>query len=591
MTLLFIAYLGGALTILSPCILPVLPFVFARAEQPFLKSTLPMLAGMAFTFAGVATLAAIGGSWAVHANEYGRYAAITLLAVFGLTLLSPRIASILTQPVVAFGNRLLNASGKPSKTATVQSSLLLGVATGLLWAPCAGPILGLVLTGAALQGANVHTTLLLLAYSAGAATSLALALVIGGRVFAAMKQSLGVGEWVRRGLGVAVLSGVAAISLGADTGLLARLSSSSTGRIEQALIDAANATSANTANSKPENSSMTLAAGDARSGFRSDLPVEGLLPSLGGAVEWLNSPPLTVEQLRGKVVLVDFWTYSCINCIRNVPYIRAWAEKYKDQGLVVIGVHAPEFAFEKKIDNVKKAIDEFQIGYPVAVDNDFNIWRAFQNSYWPALYIADANGQIRYHHFGEGEYDASEKVIQDLLAEAGSQEARNNIGAPEAKGAQSAADLNNLRSSETYLGYKRALNFASPQGLQGDVAEEYTTAEPWLNEWGLSGNWTVGAEQAALNRAGGGITYRFSARDLHLVLGPADGGKPVRFRVKVDGKVPGENHGMDIDADGNGTVTETRLYQLVRQAGEVKERTFEIRFLDPGLEAFVFTFG
>ncbi|WP_455269664.1 cytochrome c biogenesis protein DipZ [Rhizobium herbae] len=591
MTLLFIAYLGGALTILSPCILPVLPFVFARAEQPFLKSTLPMLAGMAFTFAGVATLAAIGGSWAVHANEYGRYAAITLLAVFGLTLLSPRIASILTQPVVAFGNRLLNASGKPSKTATVQSSLLLGVATGLLWAPCAGPILGLVLTGAALQGANVHTTLLLLAYSAGAATSLALALVIGGRVFAAMKQSLGVGEWVRRGLGVAVLSGVAAISLGADTGLLARLSSSSTGRIEQALIDAANATSANTANSKPENGSMTLAAGDARSGFRSDLPVEGLLPSLGGAVEWLNSPPLTVEQLRGKVVLVDFWTYSCINCIRNVPYIRAWAEKYKDQGLVVIGVHAPEFAFEKKIDNVKKAIDEFQIGYPVAVDNDFNIWRAFQNSYWPALYIADANGQIRYHHFGEGEYDASEKVIQDLLAEAGSQEARNNIGAPEAKGAQSAADLNNLRSSETYLGYKRALNFASPQGLQGDVAEEYTTAEPWLNEWGLSGNWTVGAEQAALNRAGGGITYRFSARDLHLVLGPADGGKPVRFRVKVDGKVPGENHGMDIDADGNGTVTETRLYQLVRQAGEVKERTFEIRFLDPGLEAFVFTFG
>ncbi|MCV9962693.1 cytochrome c biogenesis protein DipZ [Pararhizobium sp. BT-229] len=591
MTLLFIAYLGGVLTIFSPCILPVLPFVFARAEQPFVKSTLPMLAGMALTFAGVATLAAVGGSWAVHANEYGRYAAIALLAVFGVTLLSPRVASILTQPVVHFGNRILSANGKPSTPSTVQSSLLLGVATGLLWAPCAGPILGLVLTGAALQGANVETTLLLLAYSAGAATSLALALVIGGRVFTAMKQSLGVGEWVRRGLGVAVLSGVVVISLGADTGLLARLSSSSTGRIEQALIDAVNATTANAANSMPENGSMRLAAGDARSGFQSNLPVEGLLPSLGGAVEWLNSPPLTVEQLRGKVVLVDFWTYSCINCIRNVPYIRAWAEKYKDQGLVVIGVHAPEFAFEKKIDNVKQAIDEFQIGYPVAVDNDFKIWRAFQNSYWPALYVADANGQIRYHHFGEGEYDTSEKVIQDLLAEAGSQEARKDIVAPEVQGAQSAADLNNLRSSETYLGYKRALNFASPQGLQGDVAQDYTAAEPWLNQWGLSGNWTVGAEQATLNRAGGAITYRFSARDLHLVLGKTDDGKPVRFQVKVDGKAPGESHGMDIDADGNGTVTETRLYQLVRQAGDVEERTFEVRFLDPGVEAFVFTFG
>ncbi len=590
MTLLFIAYLGGVLTILSPCILPVLPFVFAKADQPFVKSTLPMLGGMAITFAGVATLAAVGGSWAVHANEYGRYAAIALLAVFGVTLLSPHLASILTRPVVAFGNRLLNANGKPSTTSTVPSALLLGVATGLLWAPCAGPILGLVLTGAALQGANIETTLLLLAYSAGAATSLALALLIGGRVFAAMKQSLGIGEWVRRGLGVAVLAGVVAIGVGADTGLLARLSSASTGKIEQTLIDAVKVNKLGSDSGAETGNSMVL-AGDARQGFRSNLPIEGALPSLGGAVEWLNSPPLTTEQLRGKVVLVDFWTYSCINCIRTIPYTRTWAEKYKDQGLVVIGVHAPEFAFEKKIDNVKHAIDEFQIGYPVAVDNDFNIWRAFQNNYWPALYIADANGQIRYHHFGEGEYDKSEKVIQDLLAEAGSQTAQKDIAAPDAKGAQSAPDLGNLRSSETYLGYKRALNFASPEGLLADVAQDYTIAEPQLNQWGLSGNWTVGAEQATPNRASGGITYRFSARDLHLVLGKAGDGKAVRFQVKIDGKVPGEHHGSDIDAEGNGTVTETRLYQLVRQAGDVEERTFEIRFLDPGVEAFVFTFG
>ncbi|PSH57619.1 cytochrome c biogenesis protein DipZ [Phyllobacterium sophorae] len=586
MTLLFITYLAGVLTILSPCILPVLPFVFARTGQPFVKSTLPMLAGMAITFAGVATLAAVGGSWAVHANEYGRYAAIALLAIFGVTLLSPSVATILTRPVVAFGNRILNANGQ-SSAPTFASALLLGVATGLLWAPCAGPILGLVLTGAALQGANVGTTLLLLAYSAGAATSLALALLIGGRVFSVMKQSLGAGEWVRRGLGAAVIAGVVAVGLGADTGLLARLSSSSTGKIEQALIDAANTGNAGAAAA----SNGMMAASTTRQGFRSNLPVEGQFPSLDGAVEWLNSSPLTNEQLRGKVVLVDFWTYSCINCIRTVPYIRAWAEKYKDQGLVVIGVHSPEFAFEKKIDNVKRAIGEFQIGYPVAVDNDFRIWRAFQNSYWPAQYIIDAKGQVRYHHFGEGEYDTSEQVIRDLLAEAGSQKVGKEIVTPEASGAQSAPDLGNLRSAETYIGYSRASNFGSPEGLAGDAAREYTIAEPGLNEWGLAGNWTVGAEQATLNQAGGGITYRFSARDLHLVLGKGTAAKPVRFQVRVDGKAPGASHGMDIDAEGNGTVTGTRLYQLVRQAGDVRERTFEVRFLDPGVEAFVFTFG
>jgi len=433
MTLPVIAYLAGVLTILSPCILPVLPFVFARAEQPFVKSTLPMLAGMAITFALVATMAAVGGNWVVQANEYGRYAAIGLLAVFGLALVSPQLATILTRPVVAFANRLLNTAGGPRSVPNAASSLVLGIATGLLWAPCAGPILGLVLTGAALQGANVQTTLLLLAYSAGAATSLGLALLVGGRVFAAMKQSLGAGEWVRRGLGIAVLGGVLAIGLGADTGLLARLSSVGTGKIEQALLDGFKA-------SKPAPTSAavasngTLLAVIAREEFRSDLPVEGQFPSLDGAVEWLNSPPLTTEQLRGKVVLVDFWTFSCINCIHTVPYVRAWAEKYKDQGLVVIGVHAPEFAFERKVENVKKAIDEFKIGYPVAIDNNFEIWKAFQNSYWPAHYFIDAKGQIRYHHFGEGDYEQSEKVIQDLLAEAKGQQATQIAPAPDAKG-------------------------------------------------------------------------------------------------------------------------------------------------------------
>ncbi|MCQ1838207.1 cytochrome c biogenesis protein DipZ [Neorhizobium galegae] len=591
MTLLIIAYLGGALTILSPCILPILPFVFARAGQPFVRRTLPMLVGMAATFALVATLAAVGGSWAVHANEYGRLAAIILLAVFGVSLLSPRVASFVTRPVVDFGNKLMNASGKPGSVPTAASSFVLGVATGLLWAPCAGPILGLVLTGAALQGANLETTFLLAAYAAGAATSLAVALIVGGKVFAGMKRSLGVSERIRQVLGATVLAGVAAIAFGLDTGLLARLSYASTASFEQTVLDGLHAKPSAGSPSEIAGNGMMIAAADTTWPFRSNLPVEGRAPSLDGAVEWLNSAPPTAEQLRGKVVLVDFWTYSCINCIRTVPYVRAWAEKYKDQGLVVIGVHAPEFAFEKRIDNVKKAVGDFKIGYPIAIDNDYKIWRAFENSYWPAQYLIDARGQIRYHHFGEGNYRQSEQAIQDLLREAGSETAATAPVVPDAKGAETSPDLRNVRSGETYLGYKRATNFASRETLRADVARDYSIEEPSLNEWGLSGTWTVGAEQATLSQPDGSIAYRFSARDLHLVLGPGGAGKPVRFQVTIDGKPPGINHGADIDADGNGTVTATKLYQLVRQAGDVEARNFEIRFLDPGVEAYAFTFG
>lgn len=290
-------------------------------------------------------------------------------------------------------------------------------------------------------------------------------------------------------------------------------------------------------------------------------------------------------------VLVDFWTYSCINCIRTLPYIRAWAEKYKDQGLVVIGVHTPEFAFEKRVGNVRRAVEQFKIRYPVAVDGDFRIWRAFGNSYWPALYFIDASGQIRHHQFGEGGYEQSEAVIQALLKEAGAQKAGTAPVKFDTSGAQAAPDLDNVRSRETYIGYQQASGFASPEGLRAGTARDYTIAEPRLNSWGLSGNWTVDAEQATLNRAGGGIAYRFRARDLHLVLGPGADGTPVRFRVLVDGKAPGASHGTDTDPDGNGTVTQTRLYQLVRQPGKVGEHTFDIRFLDPGVQAFVFTFG
>ncbi|WP_087691621.1 cytochrome c biogenesis protein DipZ [Pandoraea sp. PE-S2R-1] len=625
MTLLILAYLGGILTIVSPCILPVLPFVFSRAGQSFSRSVLPMLAGMVLMFALVATLAAVGGSWVVQANQYGRWLALALVALFGATLLFPKLSERLTHPLVSLGDRLSQSAqgdGQASDAATAGTrpgaSFLLGIATGLLWAPCAGPILGLLLTGAALQGASVGTTLLLIAYAAGAATSLALALLVGGRVFAAMKRSLGAGEWIRRALGGLMLAGVAAIALGLDTGVLAQLSTASTGGIEQKLVDqlgarrgagnsagngagAGDAAAAETGagSQSANNTGNTGNTGNAGNAMTrtaatepAPLPVEGQLPSLDGAVQWLNSPPLTAESLRGKVVLVDFWTYSCINCLRTLPYVKAWAQKYRDQGLVVIGVHAPEFAFERDIGNVKKAVHDLGVDYPVAIDNNYAIWRGFNNQYWPAHYFIDAQGRVRYHHFGEGNYAESERVIQQLLREAGATQVASSLSDVQANGIQQAADMRDVRSPETYVGYERAENFASPGGALRNQANDYRApTTPSLNAWGLGGSWKVGAEQATATHAGARIVYRFHARDLHLVLGPDANGKPVRFRVTVDGQAPGDAHGTDVAADGTGTVTSQRLYQLVRQSGDVSDRTFSIEFLDPGVSAYAFTFG
>ncbi|AIF47424.1 cytochrome c biogenesis protein DipZ [Dyella japonica] len=572
MLVLILAYLGGVLTILSPCILPVLPFVFARADRPFARNGLPMLVGMALTFALVATLAAIGGGWAIRANQYGRIVAMVVLAVLGLTLLSTRLAEWISRPFVALGNRL---SQRPGDDDSIWSAAGLGVATGLLWAPCAGPILGLLLTGAALNGASVQTSLLLLTYALGAATSLALALVIGGKVFAVMKRSLGAGEWVRRALGVLVLIGVAAIALGLDTGVLTRVSLASTGGLEQKLIDAARPAPA------PQ---PVVKQGE-------PLPVEGELPSLEGATQWFNTPPLSAQSLRGKVVLVDFWTYSCINCIRSLPYVRGWADKYKDHGLVVIGVHAPEFAFEKDPHNVGKAIKDLGVDYPVALDNDYAIWKGFNNEYWPAHYFIDTQGHIRHHHFGEGEYEQSEDVIRQLLTEAGQKDLPGGYVQPGAQGAEAAGSGDATRSPETYVGYARSENFAGGKVAHDDTWTYHAPDTLMVNQWALDGRWTVRDENARLDNANGRIVYRFRGRDLHLVLGPGHDGKPVRFRVTIDGKTPGADHGMDIDADGNGTVTSQRLYQLVRQANGTGERTFEITFLDPGVQAYAFTFG
>ncbi|HEY8592013.1 MAG TPA: cytochrome c biogenesis protein DipZ [Sphingomicrobium sp.] len=574
MLIILLAYLGGLLTIVSPCILPVLPFVFARADRPFVRSTLPLLAGMAATFALVATLAAVGGGWAVRANAIGRWAALVLLALFGLALVFPSISDRLMRPLVALGSRLTERQGQKE---SVWSSLVLGVATGLLWAPCAGPILGIIFTAAALQGASFNTTLLLLAYALGAATSLALALLVGGKLFARMKKSMGTSERIRQVLGVLVLVGVAAIALGLDTRVLAKLSSAQTASLESGLAKRLGASK-----------EMEEQPVRADANGRLILPPLGDLPSLGELGPWLNGPPLTNGQLKGKVVLIDFWTYSCINCIRTLPYLKAWDAKYRNDGLVIIGVHAPEFAFERDPANVEKAIKDLGIRYPVALDNRYVLWRALKNQYWPAHYFVDAGGRIRYYHHGEGQYELAERIIGQLLTEAG-RPPSGGLTKAGGEGAEAGAS-GQVRSPETYVGYGRAERFVSPGGLAKDVVKSYAAAPLKLNEWALEGRWLDQRQNARSLAPGGKLSYRFQARDLHLVLGSATG-KPLRFRVTLDGQAPGSDAGVDIAADGSGTVTEQRLYQLVRMKGPVRERTFTITFLDPGAEAFAFTFG
>ncbi|MCR4302888.1 MAG: cytochrome c biogenesis protein DipZ [Gallionella sp.] len=566
MLILLLAYIGGVLTIFSPCVLPVLPFIFARSDQSFRRSGLPILIGMAVTFAVLASLATVSGAWLVGINQYGRYAAMLLLLLMGLALIFPALSERMMRPFVALGGRLQH---RADRQASIKGSLLLGVAVGFLWAPCAGPILGLVLAGAALSGANLYSAFLLLAFAAGAASSLAVALLAGGRVFGLMKRGLGAEEWLRRGLGVAILAGVVAIALGWDTRFLANFSFLSTANTEQQLIAQL---AGKPKDSSSENSRMAL--------------------PFTGATLWLNSPPLNIEMLRGKVVLVDFWTYSCINCLRNLPYLKAWNEKYRGQGLVIIGVHSPEFAFEKDRRNVEQAIRDLGITYPVAMDNLFAVWNAYKNQYWPAHYLIDANGKIRHQHFGEGAYQETEQMIQTLLKEAHQGVLAMNDELVQVAGSgatAAAADIE--RSPETYLGYARQENLVSPEAIKQDVAAQYSAPRALKpNQWALSGKWLVSSESAAVQTSGSAISYRFQGRDLHLVLGSRNG-KPVRFKVTLDGAVPGEDHGADIDAQGNGVIREQRLYQLIRQSGKITVHTFRIEFLDSDAEAFAFTFG
>ena len=327
-------------------------------------------------------------------------------------------------------------------------------------------------------------------------------------------------------------------------------------------------------------------------GDRLALPVEGRLPWFDGATGWLNAEPLTPEGLRGRVVLVDFWTYTCVNWLRTLPYVRAWAAKYRDHGLTVLGVHTPEFGFERSIDNVVAQSRTFGVDYPVAVDSDYGVWRAFDNHYWPAVYLADSEGRIRHHHFGEGEYGMTEMVIQQLLLDAGAHDIDQELVEVEPRGLEVAADLRTLRSPETYVGYGQSTGFASEDGAAFDRPHAYSArARLALNDWDLSGTWIIARHAAVLDEPGGRIAFQFHARDVNLVMGPASRGASIRFRVFLDGEVADGAFGTEVAADGSGVVTGQRTYQLIRQSGQIADRRFEIEFLDAGIEAYCFTFG
>jgi cytochrome c biogenesis protein CcdA/thiol-disulfide isomerase/thioredoxin len=560
MILVALTYVAGVLTILSPCILPVLPFVFSRAQGSFLKSGVPLLLGMCFTFSALSAFAIAGGHWISQASEVGRVVAMVLLTVFGLSLIFPKVVEKLFLPFTQAGSKIGSA-----KKEGFAGSFLIGISTGLLWSPCAGPILGLVLTGAASQK-NIGTSVLLLtAYSLGAATSLGLALVAGNKFLGTLKKFLGVDQVVKKVLGVAILLGVLAIAFNLDRTLLTQVSKFETVSLETKLL------------------SLVQPEAKEQKGVG-----EGEFPDFPKDVTWINSKPLTQAELLGKVVVIDFWTYSCINCLRTLPYVKEWAKKYKDDGLVVIGVHTPEFAFEKEPANVEKAVKDLGISYPVVTDSDYKIWNSFQNHYWPAHFFIDRSGHIRNHHFGEGNYDESEEIIRSLLSENGK---TLNVGATKIQNTEGAEMPSSSvsKSPETYVGYARAENFI--EDFHNDETFIYRGAKNLkVNQWSLEGSWLVSKEKAILKKPRGKIRFNFHGRDLHLVLGAAT---KLKFKVTIDGHAPGENHGSDIDASGSGEIQSQRLYQLIRlkDLNPRDSHIFEIEFDSPGAEAYAFTFG
>ena len=413
MTVLYylVAFLAGVLTILGPCILPILPIVFARSDRSLRSEGVPMLVGLSITFAIVATAATASASWISHANEVGRWIALALLAGLGAALVFSRFAALVSRPAVWLGRRLETATTVPPRA----RAFVVGSALGLLWAPCAGPVLGLIIATAVATGGGWSTAPLFLAYAVGAAVSLLVVLSAGGRLLASLRRTQRADRWLRPTLGILTLASVLVVASGSDRVLYARVADRTSG-VEAALLRRITSDNGGA-------TTRSIGIGESIDDFAKrkkapSLTDEGEMPELAGAVAWLNSAPLTKQGLRGKVVMIDFWTYGCYNCLNALPHVKALYAKYKDRGFVVIGVHTPEFAHEKILDNVQREATRLGIQYPVSVDNDYRIWRAFNNQYWPAAYFVDRTGHIRFHHFGEGRYEEQDAVVAELLSEA-----------------------------------------------------------------------------------------------------------------------------------------------------------------------------
>jgi len=581
-TLEILAIAAGALTVLSPCILPILPALLsASASNDFRHRPFWIVLGLAISFTLFGAVFAVFGTFLGLSNAALRYAAMAILLFFGFSLLWPRLWERVGTRVGALAQKVPGA-GRPPAEQGRGGALLLGTSLGLVWAPCAGPILGIIITLAAVQGAFGRSLLLMSGYSLGAVLPM-LVIGYGGRRLYRKILTLGKwGELSHRVLGVVTIATVVALFFNLDTLFLSRVPARlfPAGTLEKKLAGADPRTLAAGANAAP---GVAEASTDA-----SSLPVLGKMPEFANVATWLNSPPLTSASLRGKVVLVDFWTYSCINCIRTLPYVTRWYDKYRDQGFVVVGVHTPEFTFEKDEGNVKKAIARHGIHYPVALDNFYGTWGAYNNNVWPAHYLFDAQGRLREVHFGEGEYEETERSIQSLLREAKLIHAVRDIDPPAANVAFSRID-----SPETYVGYGRARNFSSPEAPAHDRTRNYTTPGTLgLNEWALRGAWKITREAAVLAAPGGGVRFHFKARQLNLVM-RGEGNRGVKARVLLDGKpVPPDRRGTDVGPDGRLTVGDSRLYDLVDLSAKDRGgHVFEIDFEEPGVALYSFTFG
>jgi len=578
-TLELLAVGAGALTVLSPCILPILPALMsASASNGLRHRPFWIVLGLVVAFTAFGATFSVFGTFLGLSNGALRDVAMLVLLFFGLSLLWPRPWERLGNRISLWSQRIPGLNRSPSEQGRL-GALLVGGSLGLVWAPCAGPILGIIITFAAVQGEFGKSLLLLSAYSLGAAVPMLL-IGYGGRGFYRKIASLGRwGEWSHKVLGALTIATVVALFFHLDTLLLTRLPSNLffSDALEQRLAQA------RPGGEGPRIGAKAVAAAAAAD----ELPVLGTMPRFKDIAAWINSPPLTRESLRGKVVLVDFWTYSCINCIRTLPYVTSWYDKYRDDGFVVVGVHTPEFAFEKDEANVKRAVARYGIRYPVALDNFYGTWKAYDNRYWPAHYLFDAQGRLREVHFGEGKYRETERAIQSLLMEA------RLLHVPQPLDRRvSTVDFARIDSPETYIGYARAQSFSSQQPAARDRAANYTApSRLGLNDWALLGTWKITRESAELEAPGGGILFRFKAPKLNLVM--SGDGERAKATVLLDGRpIPSDARGADTGEGGRLVVGAPRLYNLVTLPPQDRaDHLFEIRFDDPGVELFAFTFG